>query len=330
MNDFKIIDTHVHLVRTQDEEREYVPIQGRRARDRYGTPERVSEYMDWLGISNMVLLALIPRQYRSPLVEKAKLLELATPQNREQIRAFSQQIAPFIRDMNEWSCNVGKRFPRLHPFICISDDLGDAQAMVDELILRVSQGAKGVKIHPGMFSFFPGDERYWPMYKKCQELGLPVVSDSGPFPHSAILATHSLHVALHTPTTHIDYGEPKNFSPVLQAFPRLNLVLAHLGSAWWDERVELAQRFTNVYFDTSQGFAAVDRITLNPHRSLAEEDAVRIIRKIGIQRVMFGSDFPPLDHQPQLEQILRLPLTDEEKRLILSENARRIMAIRIV
>ena len=63
------------------------------------------------------------------------------------------------------------------------------------------------------------------------------------------------------------------------------------------------------------------------HRSLAEEDAVRIFRKIGVERIMFGSDFPGIAPQPQLEQILRLPLTDEEKRMILAENARRILKI---
>ncbi|HUU65167.1 MAG TPA: amidohydrolase family protein, partial [Dehalococcoidales bacterium] len=121
--------------------------------------------------------------------------------------------------------------------------------------------------------------------------------------------------------------EPKNFARVLEAFPRLTVILAHLGSAWWDERVELAQKYPNVYFDTSQGFSATDRIPHSPHRGLAEEDVVRVFRKIGVERIMFGTDFPAISPQPQLEQLLRIPLTDEEKRMILSENAKRILHI---
>ena len=37
--------------------------------------------------------------------------------------------------------------------------------MVEEVVLRVSQGAKGVKLHPGLFPFFPDDEELWPHSK---------------------------------------------------------------------------------------------------------------------------------------------------------------------
>ena len=199
--------------------------------------------------------------------------------------------------------------------------------MVDEVTLRFHQGAKGVKFHPGMFSFFPTDERYWPVYEKCQELGLPIVSDSGPYPHSPVLASYPMPIIEKNYVKTVDYAEPKNFTGVLEAFPRLTIVLAHLGSAWWDERIELAQKYPNVFFDTSQAFSASDMLPITPRRSLAEEDAVRVMRKVGVDRIMFGSDFCPIPTQPQLEQILRLELTDEEKRLILSENAKRILKL---
>jgi len=325
MNDFEIIDAHAHLARTVAEESDYWLVPGRRERDRWATPERAITYMERNGISKMSFMILIPRQYRAPLVEKAKLSELPEEQRRKEKKKVSQQVAPLIREMNEWGCGVGQRFPRLIPFISVSDDLGGAEAMVAEVVLRASQGTKGVKLHPGMYSFFPDDEELWPMYEKCQELGLPILADSGPWPHSNVLATYPLFFQM--PQPNIDYAEPKNFARVLEAFPRLTLILAHLGSAWWDERVELAQQYPNAYFDTSQGFSAPDRIPVSPHRGLAEEDVVRVFRKIGVERIMFGTDFPAIAPQPQLEQLLRLPLSDEEKRMILSENAKRILHI---
>jgi hypothetical protein len=60
---------------------------------------------------------------------------------------------------------------------------------------------------------------------------------------------------------------------------------------------------------------------------LAEEDVVRVVRKIGADRVMFGTDLPGIPLQPQLEQILRLPFSEEEKRNILARNAKRILGI---
>ena len=161
------------------------------------------------------------------------------------------------------------------------------------------------------------------MYEKCQELGLPVLADSGPWDVPRILVGPASH--LHQKRK--DYGEPKNFEEVLKDFPKLTLVLAHFGSAWWDVRVELAQKYPNVYFDISQGFCAPDHTPHAPHRGLAEEDAVRIMRKIGIERIMFGTDGPAVPIEPQMQSFLRLPLNDEEKRMILAENAKRILNI---
>ena len=326
MDDFEIIDAHIHLTRDLEEERNYFPFPGRRARDRWATPERVIEYMDRNGISAMAFMILIPRQFRAPLFEKTKLMELPEEQRRKEAKRISQQIASLVREMNEWGCGVGQRFPRLLPFIGMSNDLGGAEA-VEEVELRASQGARGIKLHPGQFSHFPDDDELWPMYQKCQELGLPILADSGPWSHSHVMTVYPNPLGSQMHQAHIEYAEPKNFARVLEAFPRLTLILAHLGSAWWDERVELAQKYPNVYFDTSQGFSAPDRIPVVPHRSLAEEDAVRIFRKIGVERIIFGTDFPGIAPQPQLEQLLRLPLSDEEKRMILSENAKRILHI---
>jgi len=327
MDDFEIIDTHGHMVRTLEEEVNYFVVPGRRACNRYATPEKAIEYMDRNGISKMVFLTLIPRQYRGPLVAKAKLAGLPEAQRRKEEKKIAEQIGPLMREINEWGCQVGKRFPRLFPFSSISRELGDAKAIAREVELRASQGAKGIKLHPGMFSHFPDDEEMWPAYEKCQALGLPIVADSGLWPAPHVLVEFPSPVVTSEQQAVVDYAEPKNWARVLEAFPRLTAVLAHLGAAWWDERVELAQKYPNVYFDTAQGFAAPDRVPYCPHRGLAEGDAVRIFRKIGVERILFGTDFPGIPPQPQLEQILRLPLTDKEKRLILAENAKRILHI---
>lgn len=323
MDDFEIIDVHVHLARTGEEEKKWMVFPGRRRSDRWGTPEGAYSFMQRNGISKMVVQCLTPRYLRMQFdKDRARLPELPEEQHREEEKRIAEQYASTIREFNKWGCEMGNRFPQLIPFISVAKELG-GEGMPDEVALRASQGAKGVKLHPGAFNFFPDDNELWPMYEKCQKLGLPVLTDSGPWPPSHVLTAFGFEL----PQARKDYNEPKNFARVLEDFPRLTLVLAHLGSAWWDERVELAQKYHNVYFDTSQGFSAPDRIPYNPHRGLAEEDVVRVMRKIGLERIMFGSDGPADSPQLQLEQLLRLPLSDEEKRLILSENAKCILHV---
>jgi len=202
----------------------------------------------------------------------------------------------------------------LIPFIQVEKSLG-VQGMAEEISIRASQGAKGVKLHPGSSHFFPNDRDLWPVYKRCVELNMPIIADSSLYEGAPKGIVYG-------------YGQPKYFAEVLADFPQLTLVLAHLGGVFWDERVELSQHYPNVYFDTAHGFSAPDRASLHPGRDLAEADAVRIIRKVGVERVMFGSDSYYInDPVLQIEQILRLDLSEDEKRMILAENAKRILGI---
>jgi predicted TIM-barrel fold metal-dependent hydrolase len=323
MEDFEIIDAHIHMARNSKEARDWWVMPGRRARDRWGTPEGSIPFMDRNGISKMVVMVIPPQLMRPSLDEKERIAELPTERRLEAEMRMSERFAPIITELNEWVCKMSRNFPRLIPFVLMAKELGGQEAMLEELVLRVSQGAKGVKLHPGMFCLLPYDRALFPVYEKCQELGLPVVSDSGPWAAPRVLAGYPAP----SHQRRIDYGEPDNFTVVLEEFPHLTLVLAHLGSAQWDERMELAQRFPELCFDISQGFSSSDRIPRHPHRGLGEEDAVRVMRKIGVERIMFGTDGPSGPFHPQLEQFLRLPLNDDERRMILSENAKRILRI---
>ena len=164
---------------------------------------------------------------------------------------------------------------------------------------------------------FPNDRAFWPMYQRCAELGLAVVSDTG----TIGLGHHQGHP---DEDNKIAYGQPVHFTEVLQSFPALTLVMAHFPSAFWDERLEMAREFPNLMFDISGGFQADGLAARDGQRAITETDAPRILRKIGIERFMFGTDGPTVMIQPCLEQLLRLDLTDGEKQIILADNAHRI------
>lgn len=80
----------------------------------------------------------------------------------------------------------------------------------------------------------------------------------------------------------------------------------------WDEAIEcLAGR--NLYFDTSSSLFA-----LEPER------AAEIIRNFGVEKVLFGTDYPMWTYEDELLRFDRLGMTEKERRLILYENACRL------
>jgi predicted TIM-barrel fold metal-dependent hydrolase len=311
VEDFDIIDAHVHLYRSLALEKQNVQDPGRRDRDRWGNPESVSAFMDREGISSIVCLPNFPtRQMRDTLLAQLPA-DQSTTEHETARTTIHAELLGRVRRQNEWLIQIGKANPRLVPAVGIQK-LFSSEQMVEEVRVRAALGARTVKLLPGFYFEYPDDRAFWPMYEEAQALGLAITSDTG---------------TLGFQESGAYYGEPIRFVDVLEAFPRLRVVMAHFPSAFWDERVELALRYPNLYFDVSGSFGAPHLEVRDEHRALAFDDAVRVLRKVGVERFMFGSDGPRFRFQPALQQVLALDLTESEKRAILAGNARRIYGI---
>jgi predicted TIM-barrel fold metal-dependent hydrolase len=307
----EIIDAHVHLYRTLELEKRNVVQPGRRDRDRWGNPESAVRFMAEQGVSNMVCLPNFPtRQMRERRIA-ALQREAGGGAPPDLAASVEEELKDAVRRHNEWICALAREDPRFVPAISLQK-LFAPDEMAEEVRLRASEGAKAVKLLPGLYFESPDDQSFWPMYEECQALGLTIISDTGTLGFSE---------------AGLYYGEPFRFEPVLETFPRLHLVMAHFASAFWDERVELAKRYANLFFDTSGSFFAEGLEVRDGARAAHLDDAVRLVRAVGPDRIMFGSDGPRFAFQPQLEQILGLDLSESEKTLVFAENARRVYRI---
>ena len=61
--------------------------------------------------------------------------------------------------------------------------------------------------------------------------------------------------------------------------------------------------------------------------ALSDEEAVDIIRRIGVERVLFGSDWPWFHPLRDRERIEALSFSNSERGLILGGNAQHIMGV---
>jgi hypothetical protein len=223
---------------------------------------------------------------------------------RTEEEASAEAIAR-LRRRNAWTCEIARQHPQLVPYISADPSMGEEGALL-ELKAREKEGARGIKLHPANQRYAPSDRRLWPLYEEAQRLGLPIISHSG------------LSFGAKLPA----YASPKAFQEVLEQFPGLTLVLAHLGHGFLDESFEMAERYPNLFFDCSYAVEG----SVNPP-VISDEDVVTIFRRLGTERVLFASDWPWGHPLRDAERIKRLPLTEEEKRLILSENARNVLGI---
>ena len=178
----------------------------------------------------------------------------------------------------------------LHPN---SDDL---RADVEHL---VALGLKGVKLHPDIQDFKVDDYRCLKIYELCEEFGLPVL--------------------MHTGDKRYDNSNPNRLIPILKIYDRLTIVGAHFGG-WsiWEEASHVLCDIENLYVDCSSSMPWI-----------SDEKTVEIIRRYGADRVLFGTDYPMWSPVSELERFMTLPLSDEERRMILSENVRKVYELNI-
>ena len=66
-----------------------------------------------------------------------------------------------------------------------------------------------------------------------------------------------------------------------------------------------------------------------PNLSTFREPGVieRLVAEAGADRVVFGSDVPLMDPRPQLGKIITAEISDDEKRLVLGENAKQLLSL---
>lgn len=308
----EVIDVHVHLSRNTAQEKLVWPRPGYPDEWYWANPEKVVPFMDREGISHICTLTFMDTH---SMIEQ-RLSRLPESQREAARPALQGEMVEKTRRFNTWGCELGRREKRILPFAAIDIGLffGDGTAMMEEVEEKLKMGVRGVKMVPAVTGSFPADRRMFPLYARLQEVGVPVLADSGTGDGLGV---------------HLDraYGEPANFAEVFRHFPRLKLIMAHLPSAYWDQRLEIAREFPQVYFDTACGFNGPHWPGRDGRRCCALEDAPRLLRGVGVHRVLFGSDSPSVDFRPQLQQILGLPLTDEEKRRLLSENARELLGL---
>ncbi len=195
-----------------------------------------------------------------------------------------------VRHINEFILGEMHSHREFHGFGTLHAAM---EAPAEETEFIISSGLEGVKLHPDTQRFPIDDERLFPVYDRLQG-GLPVL--------------------IHCGDTRYDYSHPRRLRRILDEFPRLNVIAAHLGGwSMFDTAFEYL-RDKDCYFDISSCMMF-----------LPPEKMREYISGYGADRILFGTDFPLWNPVNEVESFLRLGLNDEDREKIAFRNAQRIL-----
>ena len=192
---------------------------------------------------------------------------------------------------NETSETTGLiSFGAIHP------DCENYKQIIDEI---VAMDLKAIKIHPDYQNTFFDDEKYIRLMDYAAEKDLGIIVHAG----EDVGLPETVHCT------------PERILNLWKHIQPEKLILAHMGG-WkmWDE-VEEKLLGLPFYLDTA--------IVLNPifPVKLENEQFVRMVRKHGADRILFGTDSPWYDQTKAVNDFNNTDLTQEEKDKIFGKNA---------
>lgn len=240
-----------------------------------------------------------PIRYRAE--ERARVETL----RRFGVRAFTSMLYPhkpdMARSLNDWAADFAARTPD-----CVHTATFFAEPSAPDDVRRaIGQGARVFKVHLQVGDFDPNDPRLDAAWGVLAEAGIPVVTHcgSGPVPGR--------------------YTGPGPIAALLARYPRLRLVVAHLGFPEYTEFLDLAERYDSVRLDTTMAFTSfTEEQAPFPRADLPRLEAFG-------DRVLLGTDFPniPYAYADALEALEDAGLGTEWLRAVCHDNAGKLFGL---
>jgi uncharacterized protein len=190
-----------------------------------------------------------------------------------------------------------------HFFAIASVHPADGDAAIAELDRLATAGVRFIKLHPNSQQFDIADPAVARVAEHCGKLGMTVLIDSyDPF----------------------DPGQVGKLLKLTMGQPDTRFILAHIGFVRFRETMVwalLRQRgqANNVWFDIS---AAAPTFAGTPMGA----ELVATMRKIGMDRMIFGTDWPSVSVADALAAARRLQLNPAEQRALFHDNIAALQA----
>lgn len=197
-----------------------------------------------------------------------------------------------VRSINNFILSEQKLHPQFIGFASVHAEMPE---LVSEADFIIKAGLHGIKLHPDQQGFAIDDTRLFSLYDFLQSIPEP----------------KKIPVIFHCGDPVSNLSHPSRLKRVLELFPRLKVIAAHLGG-WsiFDQAIEILKG-KKCYYDISSTMAF-----------LSPEKLKEYINSYGVEKIFWGSDFPMWDPVKEVDRFYKLPLNPEEQELIAYKNAR--------
>ncbi len=209
------------------------------------------------------------------------------------------------RAHNRWIAEFCRMEPVRRIGLAIVPMLYDVDAAVKEVVWAHEHGLKGILIPALMGDYAPYNHpKYYPVWQACEERGMVVHNHSGPAPDYDFSLPGAMGVFLvefawwaARPMWHMMFGG------VFEKFPKLKYCLTEVSEFWVPSVLEMMDVRASVKHTSGKLGDFRSNLTMKPSEyfdrncwisasALFDEGSTAVRHDIGIENVMWGTDFP--------------------------------------
>lgn len=227
-----------------------------------------------------------------PRLDRLAAIVIAPSGQPDRVTALNDRLLALVREE-----------PRLFAVASVHP-LDGERALAEDARVQAA-GARMLKLHQNTQRFDLADPAVAAVVAQAGSVGLPVLFEG---------------------TSVLEPGTVGKFVKLAATNPKSRIVVAHMGHADFQQMLvfKTLERYPwwprNVYFDLSATITTFADSPYAPH-------LVWTIRQLGVDRVMFGSDFPVATPAEALAAFDRLGFTAEERRALLHDTAATLLGL---
>ncbi len=197
-----------------------------------------------------------------------------------------------VSSINDFIISIVKNNDKLIGYGTMHPDYEFNETEFEKII---TNGLRGIKIHPDFQRRNIDDEKMYPIYEIVGEK-IPIL----------------FHIGDETK----DFSNPLRLKKILKDFPKLKVIAAHLGGyRKWEDSMEILNK-ENIWVDTCSSF-----------NFLSDEMIIKLINHYGSERVLFATDYPMWNFDGEYKRIMSLKLKNEVLERIFSKNIKELINI---
>ena len=166
-------------------------------------------------------------------------------------------------------------------------------------------GFVGAHFYPHWFRMPPDSALCYPIYSRCEELGIPIMMQVG----QNLIYQKDVRLP--------SVAKPILLDQVAIDFPNLVLIGIHIGVPWTDEMIAMAWKHENVYIGID-AYAPKHLPASLKH----------YMNSYGSHKVMFGTDWPVIDPERAVSEIHEHALRPESLEKVMRGNAVKVFRLK--